>query len=338
MNYALATINYHGRAAPVIEVAGIHWLLAEVAPELLQPHIFRGLMSLFDHWQEREPRLAELAQRLVDSCERNGRVEPKPQANDFLAPLLYPNKLLLIGANYYDHLRNDAGINDFKKEEKIPIQHCIFSGEAISDFLNRNVIANCRRHHPDRLHLGIGHGEGNKCMRVAVANGHNIAARLVNAAVDVALRIHGTAALLDWIAVEIKLHNVTFDDELRTARARQEIAPGYARMSNTDVAECIYNAFAPQDPIGDDQLVDGCINIRQGSTPVCWSGRDRPFKRYENCGRRTCIRLAREARRRSNLCGVASPTRWRRVVEIRPGSAPASRETVSANSGLRNTG
>ena len=33
---------------------------------------------------------------------------------------LYPKKLLLMGANYYDHVHNDAGISDFRKAEKIP--------------------------------------------------------------------------------------------------------------------------------------------------------------------------------------------------------------------------
>jgi 2-keto-4-pentenoate hydratase/2-oxohepta-3-ene-1,7-dioic acid hydratase in catechol pathway len=121
MVYALATINYQGQAAPVIESGGEYWLLSEVAPELLQPHLSRGLLNIFDHWQEREPKLAELAERLAGNSENAGRIEPPPRTEDFLAPLLYPNKVVLMGANYYDHLRNDAGINDFKKEEKIPM-------------------------------------------------------------------------------------------------------------------------------------------------------------------------------------------------------------------------
>jgi 2-keto-4-pentenoate hydratase/2-oxohepta-3-ene-1,7-dioic acid hydratase in catechol pathway len=121
MVYALATINYQGQATPVIESGGEYWLLSEVAPELLQPHLSRGLLNIFDHWQEREPKLAELAERLAGNSENAGRIEPPPRTEDFLAPLLYPNKVVLMGANYYDHLRNDAGINDFKKEEKIPM-------------------------------------------------------------------------------------------------------------------------------------------------------------------------------------------------------------------------
>jgi 2-keto-4-pentenoate hydratase/2-oxohepta-3-ene-1,7-dioic acid hydratase in catechol pathway len=121
MLYALATINYQGQAAPVIESGGEYWLLSEVAPELLQPHLSRGLLNIFDHWQEREPKLAKLAERLAGNSENAGRIEPPPRTEDFLAPLLYPNKVVLMGANYYDHLRNDAGINDFKKEEKIPM-------------------------------------------------------------------------------------------------------------------------------------------------------------------------------------------------------------------------
>ena len=63
MVYALAMINYQGQATPVIESGGEYWLLSEVAPELLQPHLSRGLLNIFDHWQEREPKLAETSRK-----------------------------------------------------------------------------------------------------------------------------------------------------------------------------------------------------------------------------------------------------------------------------------
>lgn len=120
MNYALATIRHLGKPAPVIEAGDAYWLLSEVAPELLQPDPGRGLLSIFDCWDEREPRLAALAEKLIGRTGGAGKAEPAPGTDDFLAPLLYPNKLLLMGANYYDHVHNDAGISDFQKTEKMP--------------------------------------------------------------------------------------------------------------------------------------------------------------------------------------------------------------------------
>ncbi len=120
MNYTLATIRHVGKPAPVIEAGGDYWLLSEVAPDLLRPDPDRGLLSIFDCWDEREPKLAALAEKLIGRTGGAGKVEPAPGTDDFLAPLLYPNKLLLMGANYYDHVHNDAGISDFRKAEKIP--------------------------------------------------------------------------------------------------------------------------------------------------------------------------------------------------------------------------
>jgi 2-keto-4-pentenoate hydratase/2-oxohepta-3-ene-1,7-dioic acid hydratase in catechol pathway len=41
--------------------------------------------------------------------------------SDFMTPLQYPNKLILGGANYYDHMHKDAKMPEFRKENAIPV-------------------------------------------------------------------------------------------------------------------------------------------------------------------------------------------------------------------------
>ena len=52
-----------------------------------------------------------------------GEIQAPKSADDILAPLLYPNKLIMLGANYLDHMHEDAGYVDFDKASKIP---CLF--------------------------------------------------------------------------------------------------------------------------------------------------------------------------------------------------------------------
>jgi 2-keto-4-pentenoate hydratase/2-oxohepta-3-ene-1,7-dioic acid hydratase in catechol pathway len=117
MDYALSTIRHASRPTPVIEVAGRHHRLDVVAPGLFRQAPSRGLMNLFDDWAQSELQLAELAARLAGSSE----AVVEPARDDFLAPLLYPNKLLLAGANYYEHMVKDAGKPDFSKAASTPV-------------------------------------------------------------------------------------------------------------------------------------------------------------------------------------------------------------------------
>ena len=119
MNYALSTLRIEGRARPVIEVEGRHYLLQEVAPDLLAQGAGQGMMALFADWSQSEAILAQLAGEIA-----RGGVTPLPEARceeDVLAPLLTPGKLLLGGANYYEHMRLDAGKPDFSKETAMPV-------------------------------------------------------------------------------------------------------------------------------------------------------------------------------------------------------------------------
>ena len=117
MTFALATIRRGDKAVPVIETDGRYWSLAQVAPELLQPNPRRGLMNIFESWSESEEKLVALAKNLTT----HRALEPAPAADDFLAPLQYPSKVVLGGANYYDHMHKDVGIKDFKKENAVPV-------------------------------------------------------------------------------------------------------------------------------------------------------------------------------------------------------------------------
>lgn len=118
MTYALATIRCGSRATPVIEVDGHFFVLSEIAPDLLPPDSDRGLMSLFDDWLVSDAELVELAARTKGDTK--GRIEP-PSEYEFMAPLLTPTKLLLGGANYYEHIRIEANKPDFAKETAMPV-------------------------------------------------------------------------------------------------------------------------------------------------------------------------------------------------------------------------
>ena len=118
MKYALATIRRGGRPTPVIETDGQFYVLSDVAPDLAPAGSERGLMSLFDDWRTSDARLDEGAERAKG--EARGRIEP-PCDYDFMAPLLNPAKLLMGGANYYEHIRIEANKPDFTKETAMPV-------------------------------------------------------------------------------------------------------------------------------------------------------------------------------------------------------------------------
>lgn len=118
MKFALATVNLDGTPTAVIEVGGQYYTLITVAPELLQPSPERGLMNLFNDWAKSETALVSLAEKLGKS--KTGAIAV-PAESDFMTPLQYPNKLILGGANYYDHMHKDAKMPDFRKENAIPV-------------------------------------------------------------------------------------------------------------------------------------------------------------------------------------------------------------------------
>jgi 2-keto-4-pentenoate hydratase/2-oxohepta-3-ene-1,7-dioic acid hydratase in catechol pathway len=121
MTFALATIRHNRRPTPAIEVDGSWYALAQIAPELLEPAPSRGLINIFEHWTEREPALTKLANELRSGTLGATELGPTPAIEQFLTPLQYPTKVVLMGANYYDHMAKDAPFIEFKaKEDKIP--------------------------------------------------------------------------------------------------------------------------------------------------------------------------------------------------------------------------
>ncbi|MFK0156566.1 fumarylacetoacetate hydrolase family protein [Streptomyces sp. NPDC090499] len=121
MEFSLATLHVEGTPTPVLCLDGRYWALADVAPEVLRPEPSRGLMNVLDHWERTEPLLVDVADRLAAGTAAP-RPLPSPAAlEDILTPLQYPRKVVLTGANYYEHMRGDAGHSDWEKETKVPL-------------------------------------------------------------------------------------------------------------------------------------------------------------------------------------------------------------------------
>jgi 2-keto-4-pentenoate hydratase/2-oxohepta-3-ene-1,7-dioic acid hydratase in catechol pathway len=119
MQFSLATIRHNGRPTPAIEVSNKYYALTEVAPDLLGAARRPGLMGLFDDWKRAEARLTELAGE-IDKSGR-GLLSPQPGPDDFMTPLQFPSKLILGGANYYEHMIKEAKIPNFNKQDGTPV-------------------------------------------------------------------------------------------------------------------------------------------------------------------------------------------------------------------------
>jgi 2-keto-4-pentenoate hydratase/2-oxohepta-3-ene-1,7-dioic acid hydratase in catechol pathway len=117
VTFALATLRIGGVPVPVIEVDGRHVRLDALAPDLLAPRPDRGLLNLFDDWPGAEQPLLEAAARVPSAT----RGVVTPAIDDFMTPLQYPPKLILGGANYYEHMYRDAGKPGFRKEDGTPV-------------------------------------------------------------------------------------------------------------------------------------------------------------------------------------------------------------------------
>ncbi|MFF8227508.1 fumarylacetoacetate hydrolase family protein [Streptomyces caelestis] len=121
MAFSLATLRVAGSPTPALSINGRSWALADVAPEVLQPDPSRGLMNVFDHWERTEPLLVDAAGRLAAGVDTTRPLPAPATLEDILTPLQYPRKVVLTGANYYEHMRGDAGHSDWEKETKVPL-------------------------------------------------------------------------------------------------------------------------------------------------------------------------------------------------------------------------
>ncbi|MET9819063.1 fumarylacetoacetate hydrolase family protein [Streptomyces sp. NPDC006355] len=121
MTFSLATLRVGDRPTPVLSVEGRYWALADVAPGVLEPEPARGLMNVFDHWEHTEPVLVAAAERLTDGTDTTAPLPAPAAAEDILTPLRFPRKVVMTGANYYDHMEKDGGHTDWEKDKKIPL-------------------------------------------------------------------------------------------------------------------------------------------------------------------------------------------------------------------------
>ncbi len=119
--FSLATLKVGQQAVPALCIGNQYWAIADVAPHLLEALPGRGLMSVFHDWPNAEQVLVKVAGDLA-SGKSGHKPLPAPKGpDDILAPLLYPNKLILAGANYYDHMLIDGKRTSFDKSIYIPI-------------------------------------------------------------------------------------------------------------------------------------------------------------------------------------------------------------------------
>lgn len=116
MHFSLATISVNGESLPSLEVDGNHYRLRQICPDLF-PSANSGLIDLFADWATSFERLSEVASRIEDHAAANINTS----AMSYLTPLQFPKKLILAGANYYEHMIKDAGKPDFKKADGMPV-------------------------------------------------------------------------------------------------------------------------------------------------------------------------------------------------------------------------
>ncbi|MDF3311899.1 fumarylacetoacetate hydrolase family protein [Rhodococcus sp. T2V] len=121
MSFSLATVRVGGNPTPVLAIGERRWRIADIAPKALEPEPYRGLMNVFDHWDTTEPILVEAYEALVEGTDTTEPLAPLESAEDVLTPLQYPRKVLLTGANYHAHMREDGGHTDWSKDTKNPV-------------------------------------------------------------------------------------------------------------------------------------------------------------------------------------------------------------------------
>lgn len=120
--YSLAALRVDGEDVSAISVNGRYWDISDIAPDVLVDDEFTRLMAVLQDWEANEPVLQSAANELAAGA---GDAVPLPVPNgdsvSILAPLRFPRKALLVGANYLEHMRGDGGHSDFSKETNSPV-------------------------------------------------------------------------------------------------------------------------------------------------------------------------------------------------------------------------
>jgi hypothetical protein len=70
------------------------------------------------------------------------------------------------------------------------------------------------------------------------------------------LTVHCASALIDWITIQIKFHNVVQANKLGAAGARHEKSIRSLGVPHANMPKSIDNAFPRQDSISDHQVLE----------------------------------------------------------------------------------
>lgn len=105
--WALATRQIGGKPVPCLRVDKAWYSFAALGADLPATTI-----ALFADWPAAAARLNDLAAKIASGTLKPAQVGA---GETFLAPLLYPGKVLCAGANYYDHMA-EMGFPGVKKE------------------------------------------------------------------------------------------------------------------------------------------------------------------------------------------------------------------------------
>jgi 2-keto-4-pentenoate hydratase/2-oxohepta-3-ene-1,7-dioic acid hydratase in catechol pathway len=100
--FALATIDRGGKPEAAIRVGDGIWPLASASQAAGTGELPADLMAVVAGWQASRPRLHALAEACAAG--RAGKRAAPAAAAKYLAPLLYPRKVIGVGANYADHV------------------------------------------------------------------------------------------------------------------------------------------------------------------------------------------------------------------------------------------
>jgi hypothetical protein len=104
------------------------------------------------------------------------------------------------------------------------------------------------RHFRDRI--------GDYFVSMIVHDRANVPPAPINRAMNWALTVQGASALIDWITIQIKFHNVIQANKLGAAGARHEEPIRSLGVPHANMPESIDNAFPRQDSISDHQVLE----------------------------------------------------------------------------------
>jgi 2-keto-4-pentenoate hydratase/2-oxohepta-3-ene-1,7-dioic acid hydratase in catechol pathway len=117
MFFALAVLNSTNGPQPLLFTGGNYYDLAAAVPGLVS-NPSQGLLGLLEDWDVAEGKLLKAVEAGLSATLE--QVEVCAESH-FLPLVLYPQKVICTGMNYYDHLRKDGGITNFDKTARDPL-------------------------------------------------------------------------------------------------------------------------------------------------------------------------------------------------------------------------